>query len=87
MIQIIYAPKFIRMYKGLEPALKEEVREKISLFMNENNHSSLKVHKLKGDLRGCYSFSVNYKFRIIFEYENKKVVNFLSIGSHDGLYR
>ncbi len=75
------------MYKGLEPALKEEVREKISLFQNEKNHSILKVHKLHGGFKNYYSFSVNYKIRVVFKYENKNAVNLLYIGGHDELYR
>lgn len=75
------------MYKGLEPTLKEEVKEKIYLFQDSKNHTSLKVHKLHGDLKNCYSFTVNYKIRIVFEYENKNTVNLLYIGNHDDSYR
>ena len=75
------------MYKGLEPALKVEVKEKISLLQNKDNHSLLKVHKLNGNFKKHYSFSVNYKIRIIFEYENINTVNLLYIGDHDDLYR
>ena len=74
------------MYSGLEPALQEEVKERIFLFKNENNHKSLKVHKLSGRLAGRFAFSVNYKIRIVFGYEDKKTVNLLYVGSHDGVY-
>lgn len=71
---------------GLEKDLVEEAIEKIELFKNPENHKILKVHKLHGRLTGCYSFSVNYKFRIIFEYNSKKEASFLSIDDHD-MYR
>ncbi len=87
MIEIQYAPNFIRMYKGLNSGLKEEIKEKISLFKNSKNHSILKVHKLKGSLKNTYSFSVNYQIRIVFEYENEKIVNLLYVGGHDELYK
>ena len=80
MLKILYTPKFIRKYKGLESALKEEIKEKIELFKHSSNHSLLKVHKLKGELQNIYSFSVNYKTRIIFEYEDKNKVNLLYVG-------
>lgn len=87
MILIRYTPKFIRMYSGLELALQEEVKERIYLFRTEKNHKILKLHKLNGKLKGRYAFSINYKIRVIFNYTNKKVVNLLYIGDHDGLYR
>lgn len=83
---INYAPTFIRMYKSLSVELKEEIKFKIDLFKDEKNHTLLKVHKLKGELKGCYSFSVNYKIRIVFEYADKDSINLLYVGSHDEVY-
>jgi mRNA-degrading endonuclease YafQ of YafQ-DinJ toxin-antitoxin module len=87
MLTILYSAKFVRMYKGLEPALQEEVREKITLFRNPKSHASLKVHKLQGRLEGRYAFSVNYRIRVIFRYENKKIASLLTVGPHDQTYR
>lgn len=87
MIDIFYAPTFVRMYKGLPSALKEEVKEKIELFRDKKNHTKLKVQKLKGGLKNTYAFSVNYQIRIVFDYKNKKAVHLLHVGDHDGLYR
>ena len=85
-ISIQYAPTFVRMYKRLDNNLKEEIKEKIASFQNPANHEKLKVHKLKGGLENTYSFSVNYKIRIVFEYEQKNIVNLLYVGSHDETY-
>lgn len=79
----MYAPEFVRLYEKLDPALKEEVKEKIVLFKDRSNHKTLKVHKLHGRLRGRQSFSVNYKFRIVFEYISKDVAVLKTIGDHD----
>lgn len=85
-VEIQYAPNFIRMYKRLDTRLKDEVKEKIELFKFTKNHTLLKVHKLRGALDNTYSFSVNYKIRIVFEYENKNLANLLYVGDHDELY-
>ena len=82
MILIRYVPTFVRMYKKLEPALKEEVKEKIKLFIDKKNYKRLAVHKLHG-ISNTYSFSVNYKIRIVFEYENPSCANLLYVGDHD----
>ena len=83
MIEILFKPSFIKQLNKLEDGLVEEVFAKIEFFKNPKNHSMLKVHKLHGVLKGSLSFSVNYKTRIIFEYESKKSVVFLTIGDHD----
>ncbi|OHA16474.1 MAG: hypothetical protein A3C79_02555 [Candidatus Taylorbacteria bacterium RIFCSPHIGHO2_02_FULL_45_28] len=83
MVEIIYKPSFIDKYNGLEKDLQAEVLEKIELFKNPRNHRHLKVHKLHGRLRGRYSFSINYKYRIVFSYISKNQVRLLSIGDHD----
>jgi len=83
MIQISFKPTFVKQMNKLEKELVEEVFEKIELFKNEKNHKLLKVHKLHGKLSEHFSFSVNYKFRIVFKYERKGQVVFLDIGDHD----
>ncbi len=86
MIEISYKPSFVRCVKGLEDRLREEVLEKIELFRHEENHASLKVHKLRGPLSGKWSFSVNYDYRIVFAYESKKEAVLIAFGDHD-IYR
>ena len=82
MLEIIYAPVFLREFKKLEISLQDEVLEKIELFKNSSNHKQLKVHKLKGPLKGRYSFSVNYSFRVVFSYDSKSRINILTVGDH-----
>lgn len=82
MIRVYYKPTFVRQFNLLEEALKEEIIEKIELFKNRRNHQKLKIHKLKGRLAGRYSFSVNYKIRIVFNYLKKDEIVLLAIGDH-----
>jgi len=82
-IEISYKPTFIKQYASFERSLKEEIKEKIELLKDKKNHKQLKVHKLKGKLSRYYSFSVNYKYRIVFVYQSKSRVTLLAIGDHD----
>jgi len=67
----------------LDADLREEAIEKINLLKDIKNHRLLRVHKLHGPLSDWFSFSVNYKARIVFEYVSKTEVALLSIGDHD----
>ena len=82
-LSVAYTPAFARQFKTLELPLQEEAVEKMELFKDSTNHKSLKVHKLKGYFSGRYSFSVNYKIRIVFSYLSKKEAVLLAIGDHD----
>lgn len=82
-ISIVYTPRFAKQIKTLDPQLQEETIQKIELFKNIKNHKQLKVHKLKGYFSGRYSFSVNYKFRIVFSYLSKKEAVLLALGNHE----
>ncbi len=86
MLELFYTPTFIRRYDKLSEPLKEEVREKIALFLKDPHQPSLHTHKLKGRLQGRFSFSVNYRYRVMFCYEKQDTVALLSVGDHD-VYR
>lgn len=84
-MKILYKPKFLRQFKKLPPALQEEAKEKIVLFSQDPRHPFLKTHKLKGPLKEFWSFSVNYKDRIVFQYERckgQKCPSLIAIGDH-----
>lgn len=82
-MKVLFKPNFVRQYKKLSFELQIEVKEKIDLFKKDPKHSFLKTHKLKGKLSSYFSFSVNYKYRIVFEYENKETAILLAVGDHD----
>ena len=83
MLKIFFLPKFIKQFNTLENFLQDEVLEKIELFKDIKSHKQLKVHKLHGNLKEQWSFSVNYKFCIVFRYISKKEVVLLAVGDHE----
>ncbi len=75
------------MFSALDEDLQERVIEKIELFKNPENHKNLSVHKLHGKLKKIYSFSVDRKYRIVFQCgKNKKEDILLVVGDH-GVYK
>ena len=82
MMQISFKPSFIKQLHKLEKNLIDEVLYKIDILKNSTNNAELKIHKLHGPMKDKWSFSVNYKIRIVFEYESKKEIVLLAIGDH-----
>ncbi len=81
-MKIFFKPTFVRQFKQLELGLQQEAVEKIELFKDKKNYKQLKIHQLHGRLAGRYSFSVNYKTRIVFSYLSKNETVLLAIGDH-----
>ena len=83
MLKIAYKATFLKKFNKLPPNLQDEAREKIEIFREDPFHPFLKAHKLHGRMDGMWSFSINYEYRIIFQYILKDEVALLAIGNHD----
>jgi len=83
-MDIIYSSKFAREYKKLPKEIKSIAEKNEIIFRKNPLDPRLKTHKLHGRLVEFLSFSVGYKYRIIFEFdENKRTAYFHSVGDHD----
>lgn len=81
-MQVIYTSQFQRRYKKLTDEIKALAESKEKLFRKEPFSPGLKTHKLHGEFKGFLAFSVNAKYRVIFEFGEKETVYFHSIGDH-----
>ena len=82
-MRVLYHPKFVREYKKLPNNIKDQAEEKEKIFRDNPFDPRLKTHKLKGPLIGFWAFSVNQKYRIIFDFVDKDTVHFYSVGDND----
>jgi mRNA-degrading endonuclease YafQ of YafQ-DinJ toxin-antitoxin module len=83
-MEIIYSSKFAREYKKLPEQVKRLAEEIEPTFRKDPFDPKLKSHKLKGRPDGFLSFSIGFKYRIIFEFgKDKKTIYFHSVGDHD----
>jgi len=82
-MDVAFTPQFRRQFKKLQKLLQEEALEKIEQFKNTEHHPALRVHKLTGRMEGRLSFSVNYRYRIVFMWEkqNESAI-LLAVGDH-----
>ncbi|MFW0862327.1 MAG: type II toxin-antitoxin system YafQ family toxin [Candidatus Komeilibacteria bacterium] len=81
-MEIIYSNRFSRMYKKLPTEVKLEAEKREIIFRKNPFASVLKTHKLAGRLKDFWSFSINYKYRIIFEFGTDNIVYFHWVGQH-----
>ena len=82
-IQVSLTPQFHKKFKKLDLQLKAEARIRIKEFAENPDNPTLHAHPLNGNLKGVYSFSVNYKIRVLYQYLSNTEVALLTIGSHD----
>ena len=89
MIEIIWDEPFLRILKKWRkkhPNLGERFQQKIELFIQDPFDPSLRTHALSGNLAGCWSFSINYDYRLIFKFIDENRVLLIDLGSHDEVY-
>lgn len=83
-MDILYSTKFARKYRKLPCEIKNIAEKQETIFRKNPFDQKLKTHKLKGKLKEFLSFSIGYRYRIIFEFsKDKKIAYFHSVGDHD----
>ena len=76
--------KYRRSYKNLDQHLQELVNQRIALFKHDLFDPRLDTHRLHGKLKNKWSFSVDGRNRVLFEFLNKQKedIVFLDVGDH-----
>lgn len=83
---VYYSSDFKKSLNKLPGSDKRQAKKKIQLFLKDPFAPPLKTHKLLGKLKNYWSFSVNYRVRILFEFIDEESVGFIDIGTHQ-IYR
>jgi len=81
-MKIYYSSKFAKEYKTLPVKVKEKAEEKEKIFRKNPFDKRLETHKLSGPLKDFWSFSIDRKYRIIFEFADEKTIWFHVVGDH-----
>ena len=76
----------LKKIKRKQPQLLREIRKQLKIFEENPRHTSLKTHKLKGNLRSTWSIFIEENKRMLYFVEDEEAV-FFSIGNHDEVYR
>lgn len=74
--------RFLRRAKKLREPHATMLRAALRRFATDPGDPLLRVHKLKGDLREYWSFTVDDDLRVLFRWDGD-VAFLVNIGSHD----
>ena len=82
MIDISYTSKFEKNFKRLNFTVKGKIKQRVEIFQTDPHDPRLKTHKLSGQLKDYYAFSINHSYRILFIFESSNSVTFIDVGTH-----
>lgn len=81
-MNIYYSDIFLKNYRRLPKNTKIKFEKREPIFRQNPFSPQLKTHSLTGKLKGFYSFSIDYHYRIIFSFESENEVWFHNVGTH-----
>ncbi|MBD1931899.1 MULTISPECIES: type II toxin-antitoxin system RelE/ParE family toxin [Cyanophyceae] len=89
MVEITFSSSFRHAFKKrIKGNLDLEARfwQKVEQFTIDPFDQSLKTHKLSGNLKDLWSFTLEYDERVLFYFTEDGNAVFVDIGSHDEVY-
>jgi len=80
-MQIETTKKLDKQYKKLPVKIQKVFGVRTGLFITERNNPFLNIHKLSGNFKGLWSFSVTADIRVIFDSSIDNVVLLIATDS------
>ncbi|MDO9628658.1 MAG: hypothetical protein Q7I99_02055 [Acholeplasmataceae bacterium] len=84
--EILFSSRFKKSFSKLQDKEKKIFYEKLSLFIENHRHPSLRTKKIKGS-EILFESSINMSIRVIWTYQDENLILMLDIGHHDILKR
>ena len=85
-IRIQYSEKFLKRLKKLPKHILEKAEERENIFRANLFDPRLETHKLHGQDKLYWAYSIDRKYRIKFLFLDDGDVLYLIIGAHDEVY-
>ena len=86
MPRVFLSTKFQKRFKKQTEAIRRAAREQEQIFLKDPHHSQLETHKLHGEDKEIWAYSVTRRIRIKFVFITSDIVMYLDIGTHDQVY-
>lgn len=88
-MKVDYSGDFISKLKKADVRIRKNFREKIAIFQENPDESSLNNHQLRYPYQGLQSIDITNDYRAIYEeitVGKSTVAYFVILGTHDELY-
>ncbi len=89
MTQVALSSSFKRAFKKRiqgRKDLEKKFWRRVEMFTDDPHDPRLRTHKLTGELREQWSFTIEYDVRVVFSFLSGDRAVFEDIGSHDEVY-
>ena len=77
-----FSKRFKKEYNNLPKEIQKAFDEKLSLFLKQTAHPSLRVKRIQGT-KNRWEGSITMQYRFTFQFLNKNGVLLRTIGTHD----
>lgn len=78
--------RFKKSFRRLPREVQEKSVERENIFVANPFDPRLDTHKTKGRLKGLWSYSVDFRFRVLFRFIDEETVIYYDIGDRS-IYR
>ena len=86
-MEIFVTNEFLRRYQELDRRIQRKIIKQQQLFTENPFHPSLNTEKLIPKKKEVWSIRVDKKYRIMVRFHNAAQATFLTVGSHDWIYK
>lgn len=80
--EILFSTRFKKSFSKLQNNEKRLFYNKLSLFIENYRHPSLRTKKIKGS-EILFESSINMSIRVVWTYQNENLILMIDIGHHD----
>ena len=84
--KILVSRLFEKNFERLPKRIQVLAEKKGVLFCENAFHPSLETHKLGGEMKETWAYSVNEQYRVHFYFVDERTVMYVNIGTHE-IYR
>jgi mRNA interferase YafQ len=84
-VRFTASSRFLRKAKKLKDPQASMLRAVLRRFAADPQDPLLRTHKLKGELRDYWAFSVDDDLRVVFRWDGADAL-LVNLGSHDQMY-
>ena len=85
-MRVVTSPTFDKQFKKLSHKVQQQFKARLSLWLENSEHPTLRVHPLKGSLSGYWSMNISGDYRVIYYFQGDETAVLALIGTHSQLY-